>query len=71
MLPPGPARHRSRLVAVVDGKALRVRSTLKLEDAGGREPYKIQERKVRVQAYARTITRVNPTESLDVRRLAM
>lgn len=33
----------------VDGKALRVRSTLRLEDAGGRELYRIQERLVRVR----------------------
>jgi uncharacterized protein YxjI len=33
----------------VDGKALRVRSTLKFEDAGGRELYKIQEKLARVR----------------------
>ena len=33
----------------VDGKALRVRSTLKFEDAGGTELYKIQERLARVR----------------------
>jgi uncharacterized protein YxjI len=33
----------------VDGKALRVRSTLKFEDASGRELYKIQERIARIR----------------------
>lgn len=33
----------------VDGKALRVRSTLKFEDANGRELYKIQEKLARVR----------------------
>jgi uncharacterized protein YxjI len=33
----------------VDGKALRVRSTLKFEDANGRELYKIQEKVARVR----------------------
>jgi uncharacterized protein YxjI len=33
----------------VDGKALRVRSTLSIEDASGRELYKIQEKMVRIR----------------------
>ncbi len=33
----------------VDGKALRVRSTLRFEDAGGRELYRIQEKLARVR----------------------
>ena len=33
----------------IDGKALRIRSTLIFEDAGGRELYKIQERMVRIR----------------------
>ncbi len=33
----------------VDGKAMRVRQTLKFEDAHGKELYKIQERKLRVK----------------------
>ncbi len=33
----------------VDGKALRIRSTLVFEDANGRELYKIQERMIRVR----------------------
>lgn len=33
----------------IDGKALRVRSTLKFEDANGRELYKIQEKVARVR----------------------
>ena len=33
----------------VDGKALRIRSTLSIEDASGRELYKIQEKMVRIR----------------------
>jgi len=33
----------------VDGKALRIRSTLSIEDAAGRELYKIQEKLVRIR----------------------
>jgi uncharacterized protein YxjI len=41
--------EQGRRVFKVDGKALRVRSTLKFEDANGRELYKIQERIARVR----------------------
>lgn len=40
---------RGRRAFKVDGKALRLRSTLKFEDSSGRELYKIQERVVRVR----------------------
>ena len=41
--------EQGRRAFKVDGKALRVRSTLKFEDAGGRELYKIQEKLARVR----------------------
>ncbi len=41
--------EQGRRAFKVDGKALRVRSTLKFEDANGRELYKIQERIARVR----------------------
>lgn len=41
--------EQGRRAFKVDGKALRVRSTLKFEDASGREPYKIQEKLARVR----------------------
>ena len=41
--------EQGRRAYKVDGKALRVRSTLKFEDAEGRELYKIQERIARVR----------------------
>ncbi|MDY7102318.1 MAG: LURP-one-related family protein [Actinomycetota bacterium] len=40
---------QGRRVFKVDGKALRLRSTLKFEDSSGRELYKIQERVLRVR----------------------
>ncbi len=41
--------EQGQKVFKVDGKAMRVRSTLKFEDAHGKELYKIQERKARVK----------------------
>ncbi len=41
--------EQGRRAFKVDGKALRVRSTLKFEDASGRELYKIQEKLARVR----------------------
>ena len=41
--------EQGQKVFKVDGKALRVRSTLQFEDAHGKAIYKIQERKVRVK----------------------
>lgn len=41
--------NRGERVFKVDGKALRMRNTLLLEDAGGRELFKIQEKMLRVR----------------------
>lgn len=41
--------ERGQRAFKVDGKALRIRSTLKFEDANGREIYKIQEKIARVR----------------------